>query len=457
MENSRRIPTVIALLILLIGLGGGIFLAESTLRFFSPSDQETRPQDIQLTNRTASMATISWLTTKNSVGYIEYGLVNGPMKAIGVDDRTRKHGRTIYSTTHHITLNHLVPEQKYQFVIRSEGKRYDDRSKPYIFTTLPRQNLAQINPVYGTVTLPDANPAGGTIVYLTLEDAEPLSALVKPSGHWLIPLNIAHSREDKLPFTTIEGKKIELIIRKSPTEVAQAIADTRTINPLQTIVIGKTYDFRVQTTAQQPVAPDILGASLSETTDYITVDIIQPEHEQALTSNRPLIRGKGIPGKSVSITLESIPQSATVSVDKRGNWSWTPLQKLSPGTHTVTIQTYDQTGKLVNITRKFTVLPSGSRVLGEATPSATQTPSPTTTLTPSPSPTVSATIQPTLTPTLTPTPTLSPTPTTVFEIPTPTATEAGGIQAGYFTPTLLLLSGGSIILLLGMLPLLRRT
>lgn len=436
-RKNRRIPTILALLILLFGVGGGIFLAESSLQFVSRAGTQSKPHEIRVTNKTSSMATVSWITDEKTLGVVTYGIDGESLDRLAVDDRMLSSENGL-STTHHITLRNLEPQTRYAFVIQSDNKNYDDRGKPYTFTTFSRGELSDIEPAYGEVFLPNNEPATGSIVYLNLEEGEPLSTLVKESGSWLIPLNIAYNTSSGLPMADVGSRKVELFIRSSTIDVAQAVTDTDHDSPVPTIVVGKRYDFRLKAQIAK-VEPEVLGRRDLQRRE-ISFAIIQPEEQQAISSPRPFIRGKGFPGQKVSIIIESLPQRAVVTVDSRGDWSWTPFRNLEPGIHKVTVIAIDSEGKQIQLARHFRVLPSGSSVLGEATPSATLAPTP-----------VEVSPTSTITPTLVPTgPTSTPTPTPVFALPTPTPTEAPDFETGSLTPTILFIGVGSLLMLLGL-------
>jgi len=144
------------------------------------------------------------------------------------------------------------------------------------------------------------------------------------------------------------------------------------------------------------------------------------------------------------VTVNSQPQIDRITVNDDGIWTWRPPKPLPPGTHQISIQGYDEQGNLVTVTRKFIVLKSGERVLGEATASATMTP----TVKPSPSTTpLPTSIQnPTLAPN-SPTPQTSPT-----FIPSPTSIPATATppRSGNITNSLILLGGGVSLIFFGL-------
>jgi uncharacterized surface anchored protein len=66
--------------------------------------------------------------------------------------------------------------------------------------------------------------------------------------------------------------------------------------------------------------------------------------------------------------------SDSVIIGADGMWRYTPPKPLSEGKQSVTITTSDAKNQTVALTHVFEILKSGTQVLGEATPSATLTP-----------------------------------------------------------------------------------
>ena len=138
------------------------------------------------------------------------------------------------------------------------------------------------------------------------------------------------------------------------------------------------------TTPTLPLNSAVLGEN---STRSFSVALVSPAKEASLPTTRPLIQGKGFPNKFVGISVGiTHPISGSVKVASDGLWSFTPPKALAPGKQSVTITTVDGAGKPVAITHAFTVLKSGSQVLGDATPSATPLDVPTSTLSGDPPP-----------------------------------------------------------------------
>jgi hypothetical protein len=268
-----------------------------------------------------------------------------------------------------------------------------------------------------------------------------LSAISKPSGTWLIPLNLIRTEDltSYLPVTDRMTVNISVQLQGLSTT---AITDTLNDSPVPDMIPGKTYDFR-KANARVPGAQlallatptlpkaggAVLGANTAKSANIVSLTI--PAQGAALPTTLPLIQGTGIPGKSVSVILGiSNPVGGSAVVGADGLWSYTPAKPLSPGGQSVTVTTKDIKNKSIAITHLFTVLKSGTQVLGEATPSGTLTP--TETLTP--------TI--TLTPTEIATSTATPTPVSTLAAQTPPT-------SGNELPTIVLLLTGITLMLAG--------
>jgi len=52
-----------------------------------------------------------------------------------------------------------------------------------------------LEPAYGTIVTDNNQPVSGALVYITLEGGQTLSTISKPSGTWLIPLNLARTQD----------------------------------------------------------------------------------------------------------------------------------------------------------------------------------------------------------------------------------------------------------------------
>lgn len=437
MRRQRRIPTILALLLLVLGIGGVVSLVQWGPTFFGQEARGNTPKEVHISNVTDSSVTISWLTDGAVDGRVEYG--DDSNKKIKDDDRQVERSE-VRLQTHYVTIRDLAPLTNYSFRIISGGKKFDQDGKPFTLVTgativsLPTQS----EPAYGKVIGEDNQPAAGAMVYLTIGDSSLLSTLVKPSGEWLIPITTARTADGRSLYKVKPGEQAALTIRSAGGKLTAVTTDVNHYTPLPPITIGNQYDFlakRKEETVSQnweepvvtPQVDEVAGKKTLGTTASKKVAILVPEDEGALTTTKPLFRGTGISGKTVAITVESTPQVGVAVVSSDGTWSWSPPQNLEPGNHTVTIRTSDDKGNEIVKAHTFTVLKSGTQVLGEATPSATLTPTPS------------------ATPSATPTVKLSPTATPSAKLP----------RSGHVENTFAMLGIGAVLFFIGTLRLFR--
>ncbi|MFH0863564.1 MAG: Ig-like domain-containing protein [Candidatus Gottesmanbacteria bacterium] len=452
--TKRRLPTLLGLFIIVVSLVSLVFLFKNARNLLSIATVDNEPAEVKITNISDNSFTISWVTLSKTSGTVNYG-EDLSLGNILADDRDQVAGQTTPYFTHHSTLRYLKPSTKYYFKIISGSGTYDNDGEPYIVTTAPSVAASnQVFPVYGTIVNSDGSPAVDAIVYLDIGQSPPLSTLVKSSGSWLITLNNARTADLTQLAQIKESDKINIFVQAG-TETAQATAIINHDSPIPQITLGKNYNFsQTAIVTPSPKASPIVIASASPSASPKTLtaspsaspisagfqlpaisfkpSIISPASGSSVPSDRPVVRGTGIPGKIVTIKIESDnPITGTATVDQNGNWKWTPPEGLSPGNHTATVNTVDANGKPITLTYKFIVLESGTSVIESATTSGSLK------VSPSPSPTPKAS----------PTPKVSPTPKTTTK---PTATTSASVRAGNIMWTTVLSLLGLIFISLGL-------
>ncbi|MDP3998740.1 MAG: fibronectin type III domain-containing protein [bacterium] len=438
-RKEKRLPTLLGILILLLGVISTAYLTQRVQLFFLEAGPTVFPQNVQITNVGPGSFSVSWITTGNPLpGYVKYGK-SASFGKIAMDERDQNIETLGKYVVHHTNVVNLDPSTTYYFELVSEGKEYDQNGSPYTVKTTDNLPSSSLTPTYGVVLEENGQTASEGIVYVTVGSSNRLSALIKPSGNWLIALSplLNHDLKGALE---IQPEDAEEIFVQGREKTSKAITSLSNNAPVPAITLGKDYDFR-QTTSPSPTPQATTQAPVSP-----VFDLTAPASEAAIPG-QPFFKGTGTPGNEVQIEVESEDaQSGKVVVDKNGVWSWQAPRELAPGEHTVTATITNQEGKLQTIIRKFIILPGGSQVVEAATPSATptlrSTPTPTLRVTLTPSPTL--TLAPTPTIVITPTPThiSSPTPTPKLNLtPTPTSTSTPP-ESGDLLFTLILAFGG---------------
>ena len=473
MKKNHRLPTIIGLLLLLIGVSAGVFLINRSSGWLLKASPEITPKQVKITNINDSSFSVSWITDAQTEGYVQYGIEKN-VPYLAKDDRDQASSATGNFSTHHVTIKNLQASTNYYFKVVSGGKPFDNNGQLYQLTIAPkRSDTIPANDVaYGTVLDQNGSPVEGAIVYLSIANATPQSTITKSSGSWVIPLNLALS-QDLNAYASYDrsASLVEIFVQAGTLGSATAVGTTKGDSPLPNLTLGNNSDFRqnqpeitdqeiqtatssAESTPSSHLSLESLGQE-AQASGPAEITIINPDKGEKVNTDQPEIIGTGPAGKTITIKLESDPvYQDQVLVDESGNWSWTPPAGITPGDHKVTVTYVNDKGATITATHFFTVLAAGESDLPAlvASPSATLTTSPTPTPTsrPTPTPTRSATVSATPTPrpslTLTPTPTPKVTPTTVSS-PTPTqlatesgrtsmpSTESGVPSSGFVLPT----------------------
>src|SRR3989344_9318063 len=92
---NKRLPTVLGLLLLIAGIGVGIFLVGTgTFGFLPKASPETTPKRLLVTNLTDSGFTISFITDSSTPGLLKLGTAENKLDQSIQDDRDQLTGST---------------------------------------------------------------------------------------------------------------------------------------------------------------------------------------------------------------------------------------------------------------------------------------------------------------------------------------------------------------------------
>lgn len=411
MRKELKIPTLIALLVLMVALVATAFATNFAQTIFTRASVTSAPQEVKISNVSDSTFSVSWITDEAVSGAVVAKAGTQGFAQPVLDDRVEASTANDKFFTHHVSLRFLQPATNYTFKIVSGSKEYSD-SKYTVTTPAKAAGNTTTIPAYGMVEKSAGVPLSGGIVYVTINGSSLLSSLTKPSGSWLVPLNLARTADlSSLLSINQNGDPINIFVQAGRDGVAQAKTVTGKEAPVDTIVIGQNSDF-TQSSSSTP-SPTLMtepsptnrqnqGESGFGLEEEATAGpkIVSPSDDATLTDTQPTFEGTAQPGQVIQITVESENKySATVVANDNGRWNWTVPDDLEPGEHTVTMKVTDEKGEEKVIAHKFLVLASGTSVTESATPSATFTPTPTLEPEPSASPSpipVSGDLSPTM-------------------------------------------------------------
>lgn len=374
-KNKLKIPTIAGLLFLLVVV---VFFARLFSSLSLPSKASKKIiKRLEIASLTPSQTVIFWQTENKESGWVVYGERNNQLNQIAFDERDlpNQKGKFI---NHYVTLKNLHESQNYFFKIVSDNKLVSNSGElPFTLTT-PKNNGGVKNnlPIYGKVVGSNNNPIENAVVLAALSDSYLLSALSKPTGEWLIPLNILIEKNSLKSKTPKKNEELKIEIIGENGETTNIITSVDLGSPLpQTVVIGKNYNFLT--------GNDVLSAitSSGQEEEKREIDIIYPQENAAIPGYTPIIKGTAIPNQEVMVDVRSDKiYSSRVTAGNDGLWKLVIPEKLALGEHLIILTARDRLGRDVKIQRKFIIVANEgneAKVLGLATPSATVTTGPT--------------------------------------------------------------------------------
>lgn len=371
---TRKIPTIVGLLLIVVGIAGYILYSQkNTIR----NNPAIVPAKVRITNISDNKFTVSWITGTETLGTVEYGVVGQKLMTVDKDERD---GATAGKyRTHHITIEKLQPSTQYAFRILSGDKpvRFDNKGTPYTTSTGPVIGATPTSQnFYGNVQLPSKQSANGSIVYITLPNGATASTLVRESGNYAFTLSTIRTADLRSYITYDPSATIASLTVESGDQQSISAVSLANSAPVPTITLGQNTDFlntattpaiaEVAPTENPELSPEPLGIFNVEpiaTTPAIdvistsTVTILNPKIEgETLATLRPEFRGTGPVDITLSIALTGQKAiSDTTQVAKDGTWSWAPVIDLKVGKQKIAITYLPTGGTTQKVERNFAI------------------------------------------------------------------------------------------------------
>lgn len=405
MKSTYKLPTILGVIVLLVGMFAGIYLINSKQVFKLSANVEAIPKNVRFTNITNDSITLTWTTDIESKGFIKWGNSESTLSKVAIENNANK------SFVHSTNIFGIQNNSDVYFKINSEGNDYDNDGIAWQSKTSSQKIIGDQKIIAsGTILSTDGSSPAKAIVYLTI-NGDNLSGITSDEGSYIIPIS---SYIENIADSTV----VEISINAGLNGSSKAIAYPQSIKAIPTIIIGKTYDFRsleIKDTDTLPESKLSIPESVQissrfevqksqESVETSTVTIDSIDNGEIITTVDPEFFGKGPKSTPIEIAVESELQEGSLTTDSKGTWKWNPPNNLEAGEHKITLKWKDASGILRTITRTFVIQASEGPAF-EATPSAT--------------PLVETTL-PTATPkaSKTPTATAPPTPETGDLIPT---------------------------------------
>lgn len=416
-HKEKKIPTILALFILVTGITGTVFLNQTTRQNDSIASLSQRPDDVHFSNVSYDAFTATWFTANPTTGSI---IIQDNGRKISVFEDMDSDNILRPRTTHLVTVKNLKENSSYKVKIVSGDPscKLSENCPEFVQNTANRIiNNLNLPAARGSVILPDGKPAIDAMVYLSVGKSSLLSGKTDSLGLWVIPFGNLRTSDLLSRPNLADNDIVQITAKINPDKKAEAVTDIKSVRQNLTIPpleIGKSYNFidlisKKDMLANLNKTTDILGtqtqsktpANVSSLSTAKSIEILFPRYDDdTTTDNQPRFRGMAPAKSQLILIVNSSPQTAKVLTDPDGTWNWRPPSPLDPGVHHLGVSGFDENKNMINLSRRFIVLKSGEQVLGEATASATLTPtlslipSPTITLIPIKSPTPSVTLIP---------------------------------------------------------------
>ena len=440
MRKKNKIPTILVIIILLVGIFAGVYYLNTKQIFRIGASATAQPKDVKISNISDNSATVSWTTDSQTSNFLAWGESEEATSKIEQENAT---GEKLF--THYISLSGLKPSTNYFFKINSGGTNFNNNGVPWKFTTGATLGVGAASLfVSGLVIDVSGQPVSHALVYIIVNNYL-ASTVTSGKGNFIYQLgNIRTSNLQNYAQIDATSTLLQISVSAGTGGSASAQIFPQSANPIPPIILGQTYDFRNAQPGSDNQIPSVNLSLPSTASRESKISVGSPaplpaqksvileslKEGETVTSTQPEFFGKGPPGETVTIEVNSQnPITGNVTIPKNGSWSYAVPTSLDPGAHSVTVKWKDTTGITRSLTRNFVVQASDVPAF-EATPSQTLVPSATPEATPNATP--EATSEATLTPE-----------------PSTTPSEASVPATGNLTPTLLFSMLGVLIMVFG--------
>ena len=240
---NKRIPTILALMLLVGVLVGGIILVSEPQSLLTKAGPTATPQNVRITNKTDSSLTVSWITDTPVIGTVEYSNNPAKLEMTARDKRDLSGGGGSY-TTHLTEIKNLIPNTIYYLRIVSGSENYLDGESPYQIKTWTRNVEATGEDlIRGKIMTSSGSGLSGAIVYVDVEGGETLATISQTDGSWMVDLAQARTNQGQMVGYDGQKARVSIFVQGGITGTAMALTNTGNDNPVADIAIEAYCSF----------------------------------------------------------------------------------------------------------------------------------------------------------------------------------------------------------------------
>lgn len=390
-EKKGHIPglLVIGVVIVVVGVFTTLFSKIDTNEKVSAGSQFIERVDV--TNVRDKSLTVFWKTKDPTTGYLLYGLTPDDINTKAIDELDTS-ALLKPRSNHVVNIMDLPSNTPIYFKLIVDGKHIGQAiDVPYtVETNRILVSPLDAEPLYGTIARSTGVVEPNAVVIARVGSSMPLLTRSSGDGSFLFSQCCLYSGQTKEPFVPSDDEDIRIEVISEDGSSREYVDSLSNMSPLELpILVDQKGSDIAGTSTFEESEPEVL--SVADTAVQLNpIDIIFPRQNASIPANRPLIRGVGEPGNRIKGTFNNVNRIFQVEIDSERNWYYEPSFDFPPGSHEMTIETTDDRGQAVTLTRAFTILKSGESVLGDATGEGELTP------TVSPTATPEATLIPTM-------------------------------------------------------------
>lgn len=397
---SKRIPTIVGVVILVIGLIAGVFLVGQQQLLGTKAGPTSVPKNVKIVNRGSNSLTVTWISDVPVTGFVKYSDNPAKLSLPAGDIRDQVAGNTTQYTTHYVEVTGLTPDKTYYFEIGSGSVMYNDSGKPYQVRTAPTAPLPTEDVMSGKILNASSVGVGGALVYIEMTGAETLGAITKNDGTFRVALSNVRDKTGKYITYDKSKENITIFAQAGGAGTATALTNTATDNPVPDITLGKTHNFVGGDFIPEIISSISSGNNSASTSGFsnitesttsnlaAAITTTPPEatysvkmtyplsNDEKIATTSPMFLGTGPIGTLLNVAVDKAGAnlfSGIATISASGNWQLLSSKVLTLGKHNISLSWKEGTTNYA-FKRSFEVVSSiGGLPSFTATSSATPT------------------------------------------------------------------------------------